>query len=326
MKALPAILIFLMVPMSIKAQDPQPYTQQLPGTELVIPMAAIPGGSFTMGSPKGETGRKGDEGPQRELEMAPFWMSAHEISWDLYQLFLRRAIDNEELPESQKEGPSGAMEVVLQVDAISSATIPYVDMSLGMGNGEGLPVGNVTFKAAQQFCKWLSAKTGHFYRLPTEAEWEYAARAGSNTAYFFGDDPKELERYAWYAGNSGNTYHKVGEKLPNTFGLYDILGNVAEWTMDQYDKEGYPEDHRAFVPVTKEYPISVRGGSFRDAPEALRSADRLGSDPVWKVRDPQFPRSRWWFTDAAFVGFRIVRPLKAPSPEEYAIYWGQEPN
>jgi len=253
-------------------------------------------------------------------------MSAHEISWELYQLFLRRTIDGEELPESRKDGPSGTKKVDLQVDAIASATIPYVDMSLGMGSGEGLPVGNVTFKAAQQFCKWLSAKTGNFYRLPTEAEWEYAARAGSSATYFFGDDPKDLEQYAWYSGNSGNSYQKVGQKLPNPFGLYDILGNVAEWTMDQYDKQGYPKKPMAFVPVAKEYPISVRGGSFQDTPEALRSANRLGSDPIWKVRDPQFPRSRWWFTDAAFVGFRVVRPLKAPSPDQYAIYWGQEPN
>src|SRR5690606_4615411 len=213
-----------------------------PGTELSIPMVAIPAGSFTMGSPEGEQGRQGDEGPQRPMEVDPFWMSAHEISWDLYQLFLRRSIDKEEFPETRKVGPSGTQGVDLWLDAFSSTNIPNVYMSLGMGSVEGLLVGNCTFNAAQQFCKWLSAKTGHFYRLPTEAEWEYAARAGYRTAYFFGDDPKDLEQYAWYAGNSGDSYQKVGQKLPNPFGLYDILGNVAEWTMDQYDPEGYPQE------------------------------------------------------------------------------------
>lgn len=318
--------MLLLLPLVLEAQQHGPYVQTLPGTQLTIPMAAVPGGRYTMGSPQGEVGRDGDEDPQREMEIAPFWMSAHEVGWDLYGLFLQRSIDGAVLAETEEEGPLGGREVVLSVDAISSATVPYVDMSLGMGKGEGLPVGNVTFKAAQQFCKWLSAKTGHFYRLPTEAEWEYAARGGSGKAYFFGDDPQDLDRYAWYAGNSDARYHKVGQKLPNPYGLYDILGNVAEWTMDQYDADGYPRDPRPFVPVTREYPISVRGGSFRDAPEDLRAANRMGSDPQWKVRDPQFPRSRWWFTDAAFVGFRIVRPLEAPSPDTYPMYWGTEPN
>jgi len=310
------VLALLLLPLTHRTQGPEPYIQELPGTPLVIPMALIPEGTFTMGSPGGEVGRKKDEGPQRQMAMAPFWMSKHEITWDLYKLFLQRSIDHAELP--------GEKEVRLQVDAIASATVPYVDMSLGMGSGEGLPVGNVTFKAAQQFCKWLSAKTGHFYRLPTEAEWEYAARGGSQDPYFFGGDPRELENYAWYGGNSGDTYHKVGEKLPNPFGLYDILGNVAEWTMDQYDAEGYPKGNTDFVPVAREYPISVRGGSFKDSPQGLRSANRMGSDPVWKVRDPQFPRSKWWFTDAGFVGFRIVRPVEVPTPDQYEIYWGRE--
>src|SRR5690606_15592045 len=136
-----------------------------------IPMAAIPKGSFTMGSPKTEGGRGQGEGPERRMEVEGFWMSEHEITWDLYKLFLQRSIDGLE--------HNRAGEVDLEVDALSSATIPYVDMSLGMGTSEGLPVVNVTFKAAQHFCQWLSALTGHFCRLPTEAEWEYAARAGS---------------------------------------------------------------------------------------------------------------------------------------------------
>lgn len=305
-------LLFVFLPSN--AQELEDYVQQLPGTQLEISMAAIPGGSFTMGSPETEIGRNQDEGPTREMELHPFWMSKHEVTWDLYKLYLQRSVDGQALER--------AKEVDLDVDAVSSATVPYVDMSLGMGTAAGLPVGNVTFKAAQHFCKWLSALTGHFYRLPTEAEWEYAARAGSEEAYFFGKDPKELEAYAWYGPNSGNSYQVVGQKLPNPFGLYDIYGNVSEWCMDQYGPEGYPGEPNAFEAVTKEYPVVVRGGSFQDGPEALRSASRQGSHPNWKVRDPQFPRSQWWFTDAPFVGFRIVRPLHTPSPEEYSMYWG----
>ena len=316
MKTIFSILTLLLLPFVPNAQQLEEYVQDLPGTELEIPMAAIPGGSFTMGSPKTESGRNQDEGPMRKMELEGFWMSKYEVTWDLYKLFLQRSLDG----QAHEKGK----EVDLDVDAVSSATVPYVDMSLGMGTGEGLPVGNVTFKAAQQFCKWLSALTGHFYRLPTEAEWEDAARAGSEDADFFGNDPKELEAYAWYASNSGNSYQIVGQKLPNPHGLHDIYGNVSEWCMDQYGPEGYPTEGKAFEAVTKEYPIVVRGGSFKDGPEALRSASRLGSHPNWKVRDPQFPRSQWWFTDAGFVGFRVVRPLQAPSPEAYSLYWGQE--
>src|SRR5690606_20591536 len=279
MKTIFSILTLLLLPFVPNAQQLEEYVQDLPGTELEIPMAAIPGGSFTMGSPKTEVGRNGDEGPTRKMELEAFWMAKHEVTWDLYKLFLQRSLDG--------QGLEKAKDVDLDVDAVSSATVPYVDMSLGMGTGEGLPVGNVTFKAAQHFCKWLSALTGHFYRLPTEAEWEYAARAGSDEAYFFGNDPKELEAYAWYAPNSGNSYQVVGQKQPNPYGLYDIYGNVSELCMDQYGPEGYPDEVKAFEAVTKEYPVVVRGGSFKDGPEALRSASRQGSHPNWKVRDPQ---------------------------------------
>ena len=150
-----------------------------------------------------------------------------------------------------------------------------------------------------------------FYRLPTEAEWEYACRAGSSTVYPFGNDPAQLSEYAWYSANSSNKYQKVGQKKPNAWGLYDILGNVAEWTLDQYDEAYYNkvEDgaHNPLNPPASRYPKVVRGGGYTDKPEALRSANRWKSESSWNKRDPQIPKSKWWLTDAAAVGFRLVR-------------------
>jgi len=300
-------------------QELENYTQGIAGSGLVIEMVAIPAGTFTMGSPENEENHYKDEGPAHKVKMDAFWMSKYEITWDLYNLFVNRAID-------AVAATTRATDVDLEIDAISGATIPYVDMSLGMGTGEGLPVGNVTHYAASKFCEWLSAKTGRFYRLPTEAEWEYAARAGTTTAFHFGDDEEMLEKYAWYYDNSENSYHKVGQKKPNPWGLYDMYGNVAEWTLDQYLPEAYRNreaitENPIEFPV-KEYPRSVRGGSYYDDAEYLRSAARLGSTENWKMRDPQFPKSKWWNTDAPFVGFRIVRVQNLPKETEYKKYWG----
>ncbi len=315
------LLLSLSAPL-LTAQKHHGYTETIPGTELQIVMAPIPAGTFAMGSMPEEAGHRPEEAPVRSLEVDAFWMSETEITWELYQQYLNRprgpAAASGETPEA--DARSGET-VKIETDAVSGATLPYVDMSLGMGKGPGLPVGNVTRKAAARFCQWLSAQTGHFYRLPTEAEWEYAARAGSSGPYFFGSDPDSLGAYAWYAENSGGRYQEVGQKKPNPWGLYDMLGNVAEWTLDGYDPAGYDPAMGAYSPAQSEYPGVLRGGSFKFPAEALRSAARLPSDPVWKQRDPQFPRSKWWFTDAPFAGFRIVRPLHPPPPEDYAKYW-----
>jgi formylglycine-generating enzyme required for sulfatase activity len=191
-------------------------------------------------------------------------------------------------------------------------------MTFGMGK-EGHPAICMTQLAARTYCEWLSAKTGRTYRLPTEAEWEYACRAGTKTAYSFGDDPAQLGDYAWFKGNAGGKYQKVGLKKPNPWGLHDMHGNVMEWTLDQYREEWYaevarggPADNPCLVP-TEVYPHSVRGGGWKGPAKECRSAARTASDPMWKMQDPQIPQSKWYFTDALFVGFRVVRPLRTPA-------------
>lgn len=312
-KTLWLVIIFMIETSLITAQQKTDYSQELPGSELKINMVAIPSGNLKLGSPNSEVGRDDDEGPELEVEIQGFWMSSYEITWELYNLFLQRSIDHIEI--SQK-----GQEVNTMVDAISGATIPYVDMSLGMGTEEGLPVVNITQLAASKFCEWLSAITGYYYRLPTEAEWEYAASAGNNSPYFFGENVSLMDKYAWFNKNSNGSYHKVGQKEPNPWGLYDIYGNVSEWTLDQYHEDAYVNRDNDFEKAHTEFPAVIRGGSFRDNIIKLRSASRDYSKPVWKQRDPQFPRSKWWFTDAAFVGFRIVRPFKIPSEEEFLEY------
>ena len=299
----------------------KPYTETVSGTDLKFGMVPIPGGKFVMGSPDAEEGRKEDEGPQFEVEIAPFWMGSHEITWDLYEEWSfeldiqRRKLKGEEASDWDE-----------LADAVARPTKPYTDMTFEMGK-RNRPAICMTLYAAQTFCKWLCAKTGRYYRVPTEAEWEYAARAGSKTAYWFGDDPEQLDEYAWYFDNSDDKYQEIGQKKPNPWGLYDIHGNVSEWVLDQYYPDAYqklaakgnPASNPLFVP-TQEIPLIVRGGSWDDDPEGLRCAARRTSHRDWKMQDPQIPQSIWYLTDGTFVGFRVVRPLEMPSEEQAKMY------
>ena len=288
-------------------------------------MVSIPAGEFLMGSPLAEKDHKADEGPQVKVKIDPFWMGAYEVTWDQYMPFM--AAPQPRYKDGSLRGDRGGSTIV---DAVSGPTSPYTDMTFGMGE-KGYPAICMTEHSALKFCQWLSAQTGHFYRLPTEAEWEYAARAGSTTAWFWGDDAKHLDDYAWHFENSAMdkepTTHPVGQKKPNPWGLYDIYGNVTEWTLDQYAPDWYAtltaREDRAnpFNKPLWRYPRSVRGGSYDDEPKYCRSASRRGSRVVWKQQDPQLPKSLWHHTNAYFLGFRIVRPLKIPSAEEMHTIW-----
>jgi formylglycine-generating enzyme required for sulfatase activity len=294
-------------------KEMKPYVETIPGTDIKFEMVPIPGGTYTMGSPEDEENRGDDEGPQRTIKINPFWMGRHEVTWEEFDEYAfsldikrreRAGVDPETLDPAEK-----------LADAVTRPTPPYADMTFGYGHDKQ-PAICMTHHAAMEYTRWLSAKTGKLYRLPTEAEWEYAARAGTETAYSFGDDPEELEDYAWYVNNAEKPM-PVGQKKPNPWGLYDMHGNVAEWVIDAYDEQAYaqisaegPVLDPVVMPTEQEYPYVVRGGSWDDDAEMLRTAARRASNREWSVQDPQRPQSVWWHTDAHWAGLRIVRPLE----------------
>jgi formylglycine-generating enzyme required for sulfatase activity len=214
-------------------------------------------------------------------------------------------------------------EKVAAVDAITVPTKLY-DPSHTYEHGDDprQPAVTMTQYAAKHYTKWLSKLTGQFHRLPSEAEWEYACRAGTKTAFSFGDDPADLDDYGWSFENSDETTHKVGELKPNPWGLYDMHGNVAEWVLDEHTANGYSDREGKTLTAaeairwpTKLFPRVLRGGHWDDDPEQCRSAARLAShDEDWKSYDPNVPLSPWWFTTdpARGVGMRIIRPLEEP--------------
>ncbi|MFY0651700.1 MAG: SUMF1/EgtB/PvdO family nonheme iron enzyme [Cyclobacteriaceae bacterium] len=279
-------------------------------------MMFIPGGNTVIGSPESEVNRTEDEGPQVEVQLKPYYMLSTEVTWDLFELFLDKkksaAITYED--EAAKMG----------VDAITRPSQPYEDPTFGMGK-DGFPAASMTQFSALNFCKWLTGVTGKFYRLPTEAEWEHACKAGTTTAYSFGDDVTQLDEYAWHYDNGDEAYHEVAQKKPNPWGLYDMHGNVAEWTLDQYQADYYVSIEKGAEGPWRRpeslHPRSVRGGSYDDDPEELRSSNRIESLFAWKKRDPQIPKSFWWNTDSPFVGFRVVSPADEMSTEEIQRFW-----
>ena len=289
------------------AAEMKPYTETLPGTSVKFDMVPIPAGTFIMGSPATERGHQPDESPQHKVKIHPFWMEATEMTWDAFDQF------------AFKKGlakPAGAAAESGGADAITRPTPPYADPTFGYGR-KNHPIISVSHHAAMEFCRWLSARTGKTYRLPTEAEWEYACRAGTKTAYSFGAVPIKITQYAWFRMNSEDEPHAVALKKPNPWGLFDMHGNVAEWCLDLYDKDSYktfdplvPAEAPVLIPGAQHYPHVVRGGSWDDNAPMLRCAARTASKPSWNRQDPQRPQSIWWLTDGTQVGFRVVRPLE----------------
>lgn len=306
-----------------------PYTDKIPGTDVEFEMIPIPGGTFTMGSPDSEVDRNEDEGPQFEVTVEPFWMGKYEVTWAEYQKFMS-------MDKVFKTLQSDGLRIVTEENEIDGITAPSALYDPGFtfeaGDAPEQPAASMTQFAAKQYTKWLSLMSETFYRLPTEAEWEFACRAGTTTAYYFGDDDDPLDDHAWHMDNADEERHPVGEKEPNPWGLYDMYGNVSEWVLDQYSDEGYTHvdgdtvtTAEAFHKPTEVYPRVLRGGSWELKPEYCRSAARLGSDDEeWKVEDPNYPQSPWWYTDTPGlgVGFRLMRPLNEPDTREAKeSYW-----
>lgn len=277
-------------------------------------MVPIPAGSFTLGGTPTDKLKEGDEAPQKKISLSAFWMEEHEVTFAEWDAFFK----NMEVPQTK----------AISVDAVSRPTAQYIDLTWGMGRDPQQPANSMSQQAGIMYCRWLYNQTGIFYRLPTEAEWEYACRAGSATTYSFGNDPKLLKDYGHFKDNSGGKYHKVKELKPNAWGLYDMHGNLSEWTVDQYDATAYDKLENNVTdpstPPASKYPRVARGGSYLDDANELRCSNRISSTADWNKRDPQIPKSRWWLTEGMYMGFRIVRPVNQPSKEDiekfYASY------
>ncbi|KPJ52588.1 MAG: hypothetical protein AMS16_06210 [Planctomycetes bacterium DG_58] len=216
----------------------------------------IPAGKFVMGSPIDEKGRCDDEGPQRLVTITkPYYMGVYEVTWEQYEAVMGKGARKPADP---------------QLPALTSHH----------------------FRAAR-FCRRLSAKTGRTIRLPTEAEWEHACRAGTTTRFSFGDDDGKLDEYGWFVHNSNRSVHPVGQKKPNPWGLYDMHGNAWEWCGDWYADSllnAAKTDPKG--PESGEYHV-VRGGSWSYLASGCRSASRL----MGSHND---------IMDSKIVGFRVV--------------------
>ncbi|MBL7223613.1 MAG: formylglycine-generating enzyme family protein [Candidatus Brocadiae bacterium] len=315
-----------------------------PAKTFRFDMVLIPGGTFTMGSPPNEPGRQPDEGPQHTVRVSSFYICTTEATLDLFFVYLdevmgprtreflkrrdrwRERLRPEQLPDPARpwkvEGIDNLnLAAVYGVDGVTGPSDgPYGDPTMGWGAGRR-PIMAVTWFAAVDFCRWLRFKTGRRYRLPSEAEWEYACRAGTVTAYSFGDDTDMLEDHAWFEDNSDEQTHPVAQRKANPWGLYDMHGNVMEWCHDFYDPKAYGRRAKHVVtrnPFGPKLPVGkgidepckryhvARGGSWVDPPEALRSAARLAEQPSWRYKDPQYPKNYFWLPDQGHIGFRVA--------------------
>lgn len=249
-------LTFAVVPRAGAQQTAmQPYTVTVEGTVVSFEMMPVAAGTVQLSAPEGT----------RTVEVGPFWIGKTEVPWELYDVYvygLDRGADD-------------------AADAVSRPTKPYVLPGEAFGH-EGMPALGMTFHAAQSFAHWLSAKTGQKFRVPTEAEWEHACRAGA-----LGDAPLDVR--AWHADNARDRTHRVGSSGADAIGVHDLLGNVAEWV------HGFDADS------------VVKGGSFEDPPSAVDCGARRRQTSAWNATDPQLPKSRWWLPDAPFVGLRLIR-------------------
>ena len=312
------------------------YTAKIPGTDVTFEMVAIPGGVFLMGSPEDEPLRKPDEGPQHEVALSPFWIGETEVTWNEF-----RAYFDETSQPARKDTLAGYEPDTGDVDTRTGPTPKYGSSDIGGWEAAY----SMTHHAATEYCKWLSKKTGQNYRLPTETEWEYCARAGTTTPYFFEGDPRELSarpllnrlfgaqdgeatRFVFFARNSGGQVQNPYTNEPNPWGLYNMLGNVKEFCLDFYAPDAYYRiyDSLGGAVVDPTGPPGgvehvVRGGSYLSDPADFRSASRGSTHhDAWLLTDPHKPKSKWWYSDCMEVGFRVVR---VPDGEQTAELTGE---
>ena len=310
-----ACLAVMMSACSLASQDgpPKRYTETITtqaGEKVSFEMVLIPAGSFLMGSPESQAGRGNDEGPQHNVCLDPFYLCTTETTLELFLAYYHETVsakkDFLEVEQAKKDTAQAGSDV----DAITGPTPVYGDLTLGYGRQH--PAMGATWHNAMTFCRWLSKKTGKEYRLPTEAEWEYASRAGTTSVFGFTDDPAQLGDYAWYKANSGAEGHDVAKKKPNSWGLYDMLGNVREWVYDFYSRytSGSAEQANPKGPKTGKVHVA-RGGDFDSPAEELRCSARAFEQEWWRSGDPQIPKSKWWLPEMGFIGFRVACSVDA---------------
>ena len=298
------------------------FTETVPGSTASIKMVAIPGGEFMMGSPENEAFRKSDEGPQKRVKISPFFMGEYEVTWDQFWAFYTETMSEGRTPPSKVYANNSRPDV----DAVSGPTPPFGAPDQGWGQGDR-PAITMTHYSAETFCQWLSLKTGKKYRLPTEAEWEYAARGGTDSPYFFEGNPKKFSNegfmknifkadttgingFTIYANNSNNRTQDPADVKANPFGLKNMLGNALEYCSDWYAEDAYEKLQDGAVDPKgpaegKEY--VVRGGLYSSDAADLRSAARAHTEhDKWLKTDPQNPKSIWWYSDIKGIGFRVV--------------------
>jgi len=276
------------------------------GNKVTMKLALIPAGKFIMGSPKGEKDRFDTEGPQREVTISKaFYLGVFEATRGQFAAFVK---DSGYKTEAERDGKAWGW------DGSKFAEIPgYSWRKTGFEQADDHPVVNVSWNDAVEFCKWLSKKTSQAVSLPTEAQWEYACRAGTKTAYPWGDDPDDGKGWAnaadqtgkktfgqhWAAFSWDDRYaftSPVGKFKANAFGLYDMIGNAWEWCSDWYDGKYYANANK----TDPSGPASgwfrgLRGGSWGDGARNCRSANRGGNAPDSR---------------SGLIGFRVALDLK----------------
>jgi formylglycine-generating enzyme required for sulfatase activity len=262
---LACVALMVFVPFA-RSEDKAPLkadSDLVPGTTVPVELVRLPAGKITL---------KDKDGKEVQHNIKPIWIAKTEITWDQYYPFHNRL----DLPAKQRNPNVEAESRPSQPNGVPHGTL----------GPEGYPAYRIHHLAANQYCAWLQKKTGKKYRLATEAEWEYACRAGGAPLAPKGE---ELMQAAWYVSNSGEEPHEVAKKRPNAWGLYDMLGNVAEWVIG-----------------TDAMPV-IKGGSYQDAAEDVNSMDRRPFDPDWQREDAQDPKGRSWLSNGAHIGFRVVR-------------------